>query len=485
MRHTLVISDVHLCEGVPGNDLWMRWRQEPYFPDDEFGALIDAVLAEVGSSGDTVELVFNGDLFDFDAGRVIDGKAQFEDLPRIEPVAVDQIDRILLDHPGYVGALGRLLRAGHQVVFVNGNHDPQIGFPAVRERLRKRLAEAAGSETYGEHVQFRAWFHQTPDGIHIEHGNQYDTYCAFRYPMTPFLPPERGKHREIHATVGSLAFRYLGARLGYMNPHVDDSFLLSLDEYIAHWAKHYLFSDHSLAMTWLRGAFTVVSRVAFRRDPGSPDRAEVDVEAAAHETGCDPDEVRQHRALFAPPAEESLHRVVREFWVDRMVLAGLSTIAIATPIFVRNRTAVSVAVGLPLLFAAYELATPKVTLDDGYENIAKRAEKIAEIYGLRAVIFGHTHVPYGRWTDGVYYGNSGTWSAAYRDLEGAAAEPAHRGKPVIWLRSQGDRLEGGLYRWTRGHLLPDFERTSTRLDESRAADAGARAETPTNAPAAA
>ena len=42
---------------------------------------------------------------------------------------------------GYCGsvAVAELLAAGHSVVFVNGNHDPQIGFPAVRERLRKRL----------------------------------------------------------------------------------------------------------------------------------------------------------------------------------------------------------------------------------------------------------------------------------------------------------------------------------------------------------
>ncbi len=457
MRHTVVISDVHLCEGVPGDDLWMRWRQSPYFPDGEFAALVDHLLTDAIGAEDSLDLVFNGDLFDFDAGRVMNGKAQFEDLPRTEPVAVALLDRILDDHEGYVGALAQVLRRGHRIVFVSGNHDPQLGFPGLRARLRERLATAAGHVRFGDAVLFRAWFWQGPDGIHVEHGNQYDTYCSFRYPMAPFLPPERGKDREIHATVGSMAFRLLGSRLGFLNPHVDGSFLMGLTEYLEHWSKHYLFSDHSLAMTWFKGAWTIAARVATERDRGSPDRGQKDIVAAARESGCDEADVAQHHALFEAPAEESFHRVVREFWLDRMTLGALSALAIATPALVRNRTAVGIAIGLPLLFAAYELATPKITLDDNYRLIALRAETIASIYRLRAVVFGHTHIPYGRWRGGVFFGNSGTWSAAYRDLEcSVPVDP--RGKPVIWLRAENDTLRGGLHRWTGGALVPDFEK---------------------------
>lgn len=85
LRHTLVISDVHLCEGVPGDDLWMRWRQNPYFPDTEFAAVVDHLLGGALDPDDRLNLVFNGDLFDFNAGRVIDGKALFEDLPAPSP----------------------------------------------------------------------------------------------------------------------------------------------------------------------------------------------------------------------------------------------------------------------------------------------------------------------------------------------------------------------------------------------------------------
>jgi UDP-2,3-diacylglucosamine pyrophosphatase LpxH len=462
MKHTVVISDVHLCEGVPGDDLWMRWRQRPYFPDAEFEALVSTLLAAIGER-DRIEFVFNGDLFDFDAGRVIDGQVRFEDLPRTEPVAAEIIDRILHDHEGYVRACGRLLAGGHTLVFVAGNHDPQLGFDAVRGRIREHLTRAAGTALAAKRVLFRQWFHHAENGVHIEHGNQYDPYCSFRYPMAPHLPPERGRDREIHATVGSVAFRWLGSRLGYMNPHVDSSWELTLPQYMRHWLDHYLFTQHSLAATWFRGSYEVIAQtLKGRHDRGSPDRAVRDVDAAARETGCDVELVREHAALFEKPADENFHRVVREFWVDRMLLGAACAAAVAVPVLVRNRKAVSVAVGIPALFAAYELAVPAPSMEANYERIAAKAVDIARIYRARAVIFGHTHVPYGRWDDGVFQGNSGTWSAAYRDM--ACTEPVDvRGKPVIWLRDREGVLEGGLHRWDGQHLTPDEARTSPSL----------------------
>lgn len=457
MRHTVVISDVHLCEGVPGDDLWMRWRQRPYFPDGEFSQLVDRLLADT-TPGDSIELVFNGDLFDFDAGRVIDGDARFEDLPRTETVANEVIERILRDHDGYVGALARLLKAGdHRVVFVSGNHDPQLAFEGVRRRVRAAITAAAGDPSVGTRVVFRSWFHHTPDRVHIEHGNQYDPYCSFRYAMLPHRPIPGRSEPEIQPTVGSIAFRYMSSRMGYFNPHVDQSFLLSFTGYMAHWAKYYLFSKRALAVPFVEGVVRMFAQLIERRDPGDAHRAALNIRLAAGETGADPALVARHAALCAAPAEDALHRVAREFWVDRVLLGALCVAAITTPIVARhNRTAVGLAIGLPTVFAAYEYAMPGPSLDEGYKVVAATGPRIAEIYGVRAVVFGHTHVPYGRWDGGVFHGNSGTWSAAYRDLE--CSEPVDaRGKPVIWLRSEGERFEGGLYRWRNAHLTPDLE----------------------------
>lgn len=457
MRHTVVISDVHLCESVPGDDAWLRWRQRPYLPDEEFASLVDALIAEAHAPGDAIEFVFNGDLFDFDAGRVIEGRAMFEDLPRTEPVAIDLITRILDDHQGYVAALARLLTAGpNRAVFVSGNHDPQLAFEGVRRAIRDAVARAAGDDSVAERVLFRAWFHHTPDGVHIEHGNQYDPYCSFRYPMMPHGPMPGTAEPEIMPTVGSIAFRYMASRMGYFNPHVDASFMLSAPGYVAHWVKHYLFAPRALIQPFAVGLVRMFSQLMAGRDVASLDRAAQNIQRAASETGADPVAVARHAALFSRPAQDALHKVVREFWVDRAMLGALCAAAVTVPIFARNnRAAVGVAIGLPMIFAAYEYAVPKPSLDDNWNAVRSMSPRIAEIYGVRAVVFGHTHIPYGRWERGVFHGNSGTWSAAYRAVESTEA-PTPTAKPVIWLRSDGSRIEGGLYKWADAHLLPDY-----------------------------
>jgi hypothetical protein len=67
------------------------------------------------------------------------------------------------------------------------------------------------------------------------------------------------------------------------------------------------------------------------------------------------------------------------------------------------------------------------------------------------VVLGHTHHPEGIWEDGVFYGNSGTWSAAFKDLE--CTQPIADERPVVWLRSEGGQMSGGLVLWRRGGFV--------------------------------
>ena len=39
MRHTVAISDIHLCEVERTDGLWMRYRQAPYSPDNDLAAM--------------------------------------------------------------------------------------------------------------------------------------------------------------------------------------------------------------------------------------------------------------------------------------------------------------------------------------------------------------------------------------------------------------------------------------------------------------
>jgi UDP-2,3-diacylglucosamine pyrophosphatase LpxH len=446
MRHTVAISDIHLCEIEPTHGLWMRYRQAPYTPDRELAAMLDALRARV--RGDALCLVLNGDVFDFDAPRVEGRKSVFHDLPRTAAYAVPALQRILDDHPVFLSALGRVLADGHEIVFVSGNHDVQLTLPEVRDALAERLVAASGRprEEIVPRVAFRAWFHVTEDGIVLEHGHQYDGYCCYRTPMAPFGPDPK----EIQPTMGSLTTRNLISRMGYMNPHVDGSYMLSAFGYVTHWARYYLFSRHSLAYAYAHGAVRVLAQLIRRRFPGDRGRRRENIRAAARESGAPLAHVARHAKLYARPAEDRLHTVLREFWIDRLAFTALTLTAAALFFTLGSGPVLAGAAIAPALFLGYELSIPKGGMDDIWRRVQRVARRVQRVHKARAVILGHTHQPEGTWDGGVFYGNTGSWSPAYVDLE--CTRPLDAARPLIWLRTEGDRLEGGLARWVDGEI---------------------------------
>ncbi|WP_438011196.1 hypothetical protein WME89_22505 [Sorangium sp. So ce321] len=447
----------------------MRYRQAPYSPDSEVAAMLDALRDEMtqgtarGAGRHELTLVLNGDVFDFDAPRVIDQKSVFHDLPRSAEHAVPAMAAILADHPVFIEALGRVVADGHTVVFISGNHDVQLTLPEVRDTIRARVVEAAlaalgdtsradaSASALGERVVFRAWFHKTPDGIIVEHGNQYDAYCSYRYPMVPF----GRKPGEIQPTMGSLVCRLLVSRMGYFNPHVDSSFMLSAFGYLAHWARYYMFSRQSLAGAWALGALRTVVELVRRREPERRARLRECLTAAAQETGAPLRAVARHARLFAPPAEDRLRLVARELWLDRALLALLTvTLALVWLLLVPGWLAPAALVA-PAGLVVYERLVPKLPLDATWQRVSRAARQVARAHRARAVIFGHTHTPEGVWEGGLFFGNTGSWSAAFQDV--ACTKPVFAARPLVWLRSDpgagsSARLAGGLVTWKSGRF---------------------------------
>ncbi|WP_437311394.1 hypothetical protein [Sorangium sp. So ce388] len=450
----------------------MRYRQAPYSPDSEVASMLDALRDEMkqgtarGAGRHELTLVLNGDVFDFDAPRVIDQKSVFHDLPRSAEHAVPAMAAILADHPVFIEALGRVVADGHTVVFISGNHDVQLTLPEVRDTIRARVVEAAlaalsdasradasaaSASALGERVVFRAWFHKTPDGIIVEHGNQYDAYCSYRYPMVPF----GRKPGEIQPTMGSLVCRLLVSRMGYFNPHVDSSFMLSAFGYLAHWARYYMFSRRSLAGAWALGALRTVVELVRRRQPERRARLRECLTAAAQETGAPLRAVARHARLFAPPAEDRLRLVARELWLDRALLALLTvTVALVWLLLVPGWLAPAALVA-PAGLVVYERLVPKLPLDATWQRVSRAARQVARAHRARAVIFGHTHTPEGVWEGGLFFGNTGSWSAAFQDV--ACTKPVFAARPLVWLRSDpgagsAARLSGGLVTWKSGRF---------------------------------
>lgn len=476
MHHIVVISDIHLCQLEPGEDLWMRYRQEACAPDRAIAAMIDGLLAEVsagstpasisaappppdtaaGNTRDPITLDLNGDIFDFDAPRVEGGRSIFHDDPRDEEHSVPLTEAILDDHPGFVDALARVLAEGHSLLFISGNHDAQMTLPGVRDVIRRRILNAAARragekkpEALADRILFRAWFHLTAEGVLLEHGSQYDPYCSFHYPMDP----HHRETRRVQPTLGSLATRLMTSRMGYFNPHVDVTYELSGSRYVAHWFRYYIGTKDSLLFSWFRGSLRTFLHLAGARDPGSEARHRKNLEAAAIETGLPKEKLEAHAALFAPPIElAALRRVARELWQDRLwfTLASILWAALWL-LFVPHRFAAGALIGLAL-FVVYEIMTPKIRVRDRWQKVDERAVDVARVHGARAIVFGHTHHPHASWEGDLFVANAGSWSASYLDVE--CTQPVFPERPLVWLKADGERIEGGLVAWTGTSYKP-------------------------------
>lgn len=483
--HVVVVSDLHLGEPEPGDSAWQRHRQARFFPDGELATLAAAVRARL-APGDRLEWVFGGDVLELDGPEVDGGETRYPTEARDARAATVTVRRILAAHPGFVDVVVGLLDDGHTVTFVAGNHDVQLTLPEVAAALIDALVErcAAPSAARGR-LAVRPWFHRASLGVHVEHGHQYDPYCAYRNPVAP-LAPHAGRSAE---TMGSLSFRNLLQRMGYFNAHDERSFMLSVPAYLAHWARRYAFGPRSLAATWFVGALRTV-RALLRARPGARGRAAIEARAredlrayVAAARGEPTDDARavRHAALFAEPADAALGRVLRELHLDQVacsLVAGLGLALAFAGGSVVGRAAGAALIALALAFPIVQAwLSPKRALAEDQRRVDGVARALADVYAdaeapTRAVVFGHTHAPHARRSRGVLVVNTGAWTPTLEQTEACdrGAEVPGVARPFAWLHGvpggSDASLAGGLFVLRDGAI----ERVPLEIEPSRATE---------------
>jgi UDP-2,3-diacylglucosamine pyrophosphatase LpxH len=467
-RHTVVLSDVHLSQTHPRDDsdpLWMRYRWSDYHPDADFEGFIEKLL-ERCDDDDEIELVFNGDLLDFDAPMVVGIESTSKEYPLDDAGCTEHAVRILRDHPRFVRAVAKVLAGDHRVLFMSGNHDVELYWPGVRRAIREVLRDAVSAlgheiANIEERVRFRAWFHLTEDRIYLEHGSQYDTFNGVPDPMTPLAPGRAW----IHPVCGKLAFKRTGARMGYFNPYCEDTFYMGLFGYLRHFVVDYLLSKRHIVRHWALGATSTVLEIV-RHRRSTHDLSEESIELAITETGATREAILATHALRVPSAERAMLPILRELWLDRVGLALLMLVVIGGCFAFASVVAGAIAAGICVaLFVAYELLTPKPDIRT-YDSAPPTVRQIFEIHDARALCMGHTHRPVGTWTDGRFWGNSGAWCPAFVDRE--CTKPVLDGRPFLWLTSEEDDLSGGLH-WFRDRTIVRHDRSEvparTKVEE--------------------
>ena len=154
---TFIISDIEMGRGDIMDD---------FTSDGEFALFTDKIVKE--NPGTKLALVLNGDIFDF---LKMAYKGEY---PRhiTSDISLWKLEEVLRSHPSVFTALKNFLNGNENIVhFVIGNHDADLAWPALQERIR----EVVGN---GGRIHFDFWYKR--GGLHVEHGHLHDPFFQIR-----------------------------------------------------------------------------------------------------------------------------------------------------------------------------------------------------------------------------------------------------------------------------------------------------------------
>ncbi|MCH2533104.1 MAG: metallophosphoesterase [Bdellovibrionales bacterium] len=451
-NYTAIISDLHLCEAEPVNEqypLWKKYKTAEFFFDEELCQFLDKI--QNMSGGDSVELVLNGDVFDFDSVSSIPEHPPYrvtkiEKLSGLHPQenkSVYKIKKILKDHQGWVNKLSEFICNGNKVIIVIGNHDLELHWPQVQQEIVKALKLP---EEFRGYVRFTEWFYISNKDTHIEHGNQYDPYCLAQDPINPFI--KRFNRVEVRVPFGNLATRYMINNMGFFNPHVESNFIMSAKEYILFFFKYVVRAQPLLMWTWIKTAtMTLFHSFTNRLLPSYKDplRIEDKIQSIALKANATPRMVRELKELTVSPASSNPLLIARELWLDRAFIAMIGLYVIFHLIlYIKTVTGISIFwMFIPLLmFLPFFIFYSKSIYSDVHEYKEPKDRimwMISMITRCKRVVFGHTHEVRHELIGPVEHLNSGTWSPAFKDVECTIAADA---KTFVWIRPANNPDQG-------------------------------------------
>ncbi len=252
-HNLLIVSDLHLSEGL--NPKSGRFsRLEDFLFDDAFARFLryhEEVKTQSRFGGRPWLLVINGDLFDFlqvvslpEDGRLL---RTVKGVERRKELCINERDyglgatagesewklkQIAQGHQHFFAALGWFMAHGNHVAVVKGNHDVELHWVKVQERLTKEIERAYTRErlmldqgppvTLEElkaRIHFYPWFYYEPGQVYVEHGGQYEAANHFRDYLNPVIP---GDPEHIELPWGSLFVRYLFNKVEDVHPFADN-----------------------------------------------------------------------------------------------------------------------------------------------------------------------------------------------------------------------------------------------------------------------
>jgi len=400
----LLISDLHL-----GSHLKPRMRGESVHLASRIEEIFPRFLEHYMQEGRRWQLVINGDFIDF-WNIELAGKQRRP----AEQLAVARLHAVFDAHPGVEDALVRFLRAGHGIVFVTGNHDAELLYPAVRAAIVSRLCGGEVVDTSRTdptslsvlglgRIRFVRWFLREPGGAWIEHGHKFDASCATQ----AALSPTRGG--ELVKTVAEVATRSFANLMPEIDYDAPDKFTAA--DYVR-WA---------VARGWrfvlrviLLYLHTAGRILALWAGPGRVDKqgrrahAERLAQVAAN-AGLQMSALQALDEMAPPPSATRLWGLLSITALDHVFVVVLAVLL--------GRLVGGLAgvpwVWLPIAAVVSVLAFVRLRRRKRPRNVARDMLEVAagvgEVTGVPLVLMGHSHRGTLERFGDVVYANSGSW----------------------------------------------------------------------------
>lgn len=445
--YTAIISDLHLTDPEPPrhktksrHPLWKKFKTKEFYIDESLVQFIDHIQAK--AAGHKVELILNGDIFDFDSVMSLPANPIYKInwletrrglFPKQEK-SLFKIKTILDEHQKFVAALRQFILNGHKVVIIPGNHDVELHFPNVQKEVRNFLDLPEDKQ---EGLVFTGWFYISNQDTLIEHGHQQDPYCVCENPLNPFLLDYN--ELSVRLPFGNVACRYMMNGLGLFNPHVEKNYIMSVSGYIRFFFKYLITTQPLIMWTWLWGSIATLWHVTVDRF-ATPYKGIISneelVNLAAEKSQATPTMVRRLEELFVVPAVNNPLLIAKELWLDRLFLI---TFMFVVFYFIVSTLKTYLDISLFWIFVPFLLFLPfflfyarsvNSLVSEYKEPDETLLSRQAEITQVKRVVYGHTHIPRHEFYGFVEHLNSGTWSPAFTNVE--CTESSERNM-YVWI----------------------------------------------------
>lgn len=467
----LVFSDVHL-----GSDIDERQGNAPRRSISVDRDLVDllAHYRQTPPGADRWRIVIAGDFIDFIGMTVAPDDTEALATPLTDEEeqhgiggAADharlKLRRVASRHADVFAELAAFVAAGHALSIVHGNHDIEFHWDDVKSDFRGVLlahakkADAAFEDeaaalAFDARIEFDPWFFWRDGVAYIEHGHQYDPFCATANVMMPLhafdprriargfcdvllryvVRPTRGMKEHGHENVGMAHYISFGARLG-----ISGMVRLGVR-----------FTRAVVELFRLRRAYLSEAAHVLREEH----EKRVARLATAKRIGID--RLRALIGLQVPPITSSIRGILASVLLDRLALAFLGAMALAGLAIAsafQGHAAWGV-FGVVIAWALLHRHLSSKRSVDPAEQMVERATQLAKLFPAAFVVMGHTHVPTSVRTGDATYINVGSWAEEEPEAgdEASANGPYRAARTHLVIRTEGERPVAQFCTWESG-----------------------------------